>query len=145
MDSTSAEVAEEESSPALSVTLPNLQPSLINSQPAGGELSRYIINWRNITKDSFVLNVVSEGYKIQILNSDIHLSPIISTPSKEKKVAILAEINSLLERGFISKISHSPDQIVSKVFIVPKKNGKNRMIIDLSRLNKYIKKVSLKM
>ena len=73
VDSTSAEVAEEESSPALSVTLPNLQPSLINSQPAGGELSRYIINWRNITKDSFVLNVVSEGYKIQILNSDIYL------------------------------------------------------------------------
>ena len=111
----------------------------------GGELSRYILNWLSITKDSFVLNVVSEGYKIQILNSDIHLSPIISTPSKEKKVAILAEINFLLERGFISKISPSPDQIVSRVFIVPKKNGKNRMIIDLSRLNKYIKKVSFKM
>ena len=145
--SPTAEVAEEESTPSHPVVQPNPQISLsnCNPQPAGGNLSRYLSNWKNITHDSFVLNVVSEGYKIQILNSDIHLSPIISTPSKEKKVAILAEINSLLDRGFVSKIPHCSDHIISRVFIVPKKNGKNRMIIDLSRLNNFIKKVSFKM
>ena len=38
-----------------------------------------------------------------------------------------------------------PDQYVSRIFEVPKKNGEYRLILDLKNLNNYIKKVHFKM
>ena len=38
-----------------------------------------------------------------------------------------------------------PDQYVSRIFEVPKKSGGHRLILDLSELNQYIKKVHFKM
>lgn len=42
-------------------------------------------------------------------------------------------------------MAHNDNQILSRVFIVKKANGKNRMIIDLSKINTQIIKVTFKM
>ena len=98
-----------------------------------------------MTKDPFVLNIVKNGYKIQTLNSKFHLNPIISRPSLLNKSALQKEIDSLLSINAITKIDPSPNDVVSRIFIVPKKNGKSRLILDLSRLNKFIPKIPFKM
>ena len=38
-----------------------------------------------------------------------------------------------------------PDQFVSRIFQVPKKNGEHRLILDLKDLNKFLKKIHFKM
>ena len=44
-----------------------------------------------------------------------------------------------------SQIKQSKDQFVSRIFIVKKANGGNRLIIDLSYLNSFISKVHFRM
>ena len=108
-------------------------------------LARYFDSWCKVTKDPFVLNIVNFGYKIQTLNSVLSIKNCVTTPSLSKLDSLNEEINSLLLSGVISKIKCEPDQIISRVFLVPKKDGGNRLILDLSALNKHIKKVSFKM
>ena len=108
-------------------------------------MTRYYDNWLKITNNSFILQIIKSGYKIQLIQSDINLSPVISNPSSSKKSALCNEILSLLNSGAISKIANSDSHTVSRIFNVSKKNGKNRMIIDLSSLNNYVNKVSFKM
>ena len=108
-------------------------------------LARYFDSWCKITKDSFVLNIVKNGYKIQTLNSVLSIKNYVSNPSLSKRDSLNEEINSLLEPDFISKVEHYPDHTVSRVFLVPKKDGGNRLILDLSALNNHINKVSFKM
>ena len=106
---------------------PEETPLLPNNELAmAGNLPRYFEIWTSFTNDKFVLKVVQSGYKIQILTSNINLKPIISNPSLPNRSALQKEIDSLLAIKAIAKIDPSPNDIVSRIFIVPKKNGKSR-------------------
>lgn len=48
------------------------------------------------------------------------------------------EINQMLEKGAIIKIDPSPDQFLSKIFTVLKKDRGNRPVINLKKLNNFI-------
>ena len=50
-----------------------------------------------------------------------------------------------MNSGAISKVESHPEQIVSRVFSVPKNNGGHRLILDLSNTNKFIQKIHFKM
>lgn len=92
------------------------------------------------------MRIIREGYKIQFTPYPQFPPSIISRPyDPSKQLALANEIKSYLISGAISKVSHNDNQILSRVFIVKKANGKNRMIIDLSKINTQINKVSFKM
>ena len=56
------------------------------------------------------------------------------------------EISHLLQEGFIVKLnSHIPSGWVSNVFLVPKRQGGFRMILNLKDLNQYVKYTKFKM
>ena len=56
------------------------------------------------------------------------------------------EIENLLNKRAVERVQNpGTPGFYSQIFIVPKKNGKLRLIIDLSLLNRYIKKQSFKM
>ena len=55
------------------------------------------------------------------------------------------EIKSLILKGAISPVNHTPGQFISNIFIRPKKSGGLRTIINLKRLNKYLEKIHFKM
>ena len=50
-----------------------------------------------------------------------------------------------LDKGAITVVDVHPDQFVSRIFEVPKKTGDFRLILDLSDLNLFLKKVHFKM
>lgn len=110
-----------------------------------GNISRYVSNWHNITSNQFILRIVSEGYKLQFNSTPIQLKPIISKPPPAQLPSIKSEITSHLQLGAINEVPPAPDQYVSRIFIVKKRNGNDRMIIDLSSLNNHITKVSFRM
>lgn len=80
-----------------------------------------------------------------MVSSKFSFLPIISRPSKLKRDIIFKEISDLLLSGAISIIPPNPHQVVSRIFCVPKQNGKNRLIIDLSLLNNYVNKCSFRL
>jgi hypothetical protein len=48
------------------------------------------------------------------------------------------EIGELLQKGAIVCVQDVPDQYISTIFLVPKKDGSQRPVINLKQLNKYI-------
>jgi hypothetical protein len=48
------------------------------------------------------------------------------------------QVEELLAKGAISKTEYSTDKFISNIFIVPKKNGKLRPVINLRQLNEFV-------
>ena len=56
-----------------------------------------------------------------------------------------AEVNKLLSMGAVKEIPFSRDNFYSRIFLVPKKEGAFRPVIDLSRLNKFVENFHFQM
>lgn len=54
-------------------------------------------------------------------------------------------INDLVSVGAISKCNPCSDQYISRIFLVPKPNGKKRLILNLRNLNKFMKSEHFKL
>ena len=135
-----------EDSPTKNLTPPPILTTKNNSHLApAGNLARYFGNWKNITNDSFVLNIIKHGYKLQLSSSKFYIKNTTTFPSNKNKSAICQEVSELLNSSAISKIDPLPSDTVSRIFLVPKKNGKKRLILDLSNLNNFLIKTSFKM
>ena len=99
-----------------------------------------------MTNNNWVLRVVKEGYKLQFNPKPPPPRPYIKTSYSPKSTKI---IRSLLidyqRKGAIVVVDIRPDQFVSRIFQVPKKNREHRLILDLKDLNKFLKKIHFKM
>ena len=58
--------------------------------------------------------------------------------SQEQVKAIDSEVSELLRKAVIRKACHSAHEYVSPIFVVPKKDNKWRMILNLKTLNKDV-------
>ena len=65
--------------------------------------------------------------------------------SKEQNAAIQEEVETLLMKGVIKFAEHSSNERISPIFVVPKKDGKWRMILNLKDLNQDIEYQHFKM
>lgn len=115
--------------------------------PVGGRLSKFLKEWEKITTDKWVLEVIREGYKLEFLEKPPFLGvKPTRVPEKNQKL-IKAEIDSLLEKNAIEIVQSSEIQtgFYSTLFLVPKKNGELRPVINLKPLNRYLRKQHFKM
>ena len=99
-----------------------------------------------MTNNKWILRVVEEGYKLQFHSDPPPPRPFVHTSyssSSSKIIRLL--LSDYLIKGAIMVVDVLPDQYVSRIFEVPKKSGGHRLILDLSDLNHFIKKVHFKM
>lgn len=108
-------------------------------QVLGGRLKHYTQNWYDITDDQFVLSAIS-GYKIPLLcKPDESLSSNFCHKYTKAESKLMAnEINHLLSIGAITKCSPIAGQFISDIFLVPKKDGYMRFILNLKKFNKFV-------
>ena len=105
--------------------------------PVGGRLAHFVHNWQSITDDPWVLSIIRRGYLIPFSEPPpLSEVPIFFNQSKDSRLE--EEVANLLLKGAVEKIDPVSPGFYSRIFIVPKKNGKSRLIIDLSPLNKYV-------
>ena len=119
-------------------------PSLLQQLQAealqfeGGRLQQFYAVWETLTSDPEFLQLVRGAH----LEFDDTEFPSSSSPqphlNKSEMAIIDAEIVKLSRKKVISKCEHSPDQYLSPVFTRPKKDGTNRMILNLKGLNSEI-------
>ena len=136
-------------SPAVTmVAQSGLDPSMalsLHSLPPGGRISKAISNWRMITADKKVLRIVSRGYKLQFCRSPPKnfrgRNPV--SPSDPTAAEVLdKEISQIVEKGAGVPVQSQPLQIISGIFIRPKKTpGKWRPCINVKYLNRFLHKV----
>lgn len=125
----------------------NLIPAINNNKPTlqAGAIVNHFYNWTQLTSDNWVLECV-KGYKIPFLFEPIQFRvPHPFSLTQEEREFVSAEINRLLNKGVLRQVAPVEGQWLSNIFLRPKSNGKFRMILDLTMLNKLIEYRHFKM
>lgn len=113
----------------------------------GGRLKFFIDKWTHITSDPWLLAIVELGFASTFETQPPLSSRPHSMPTSRHHQAVLETVEGLLEKRVIEKVRKiSSPGYYSRFFVVPKSTpGKWRAILDLSALNKHIRKEKFKM
>lgn len=124
----------------LPVPLPSISSQTL---PVGGRLQAFHQQWESMGAEKFVVKMLREGYRLRF-----HTAPMLSerpcVPSDsrnpQRDQLIQDQLDILLQKQAIEVVpgpSWDPG-FYSRLFTVPKPNGKVRPIIDLKILNKNL-------
>ena len=110
--------------------------------PVGGRLRFFLENWKKITNDQWVLSVIEKGYKLEFIKKPIWQGIKQTIVSQKNMEILLQEVNILIEKDAIESVQKEQIQsgFYSTFFLVPKKNGKMRPVINLRPLKWYFQK-----
>jgi hypothetical protein len=105
--------------------------------------------WQNLTNISpWVLRTVEIGYRLQFQVRPPKFNGVVWTLVHPEQGLVLGqEVNSLLEKGAIERVPPLVREsgFYSRYFIVPKKDGGLRPILDLRHLNRSLRRFRFKM
>ena len=117
------------------------------TQPAklAGRLAHFVQNWRLISSDPDVLAAVV-GYKLEFTTTPLQtgLPPVLHF-SKSDSAKIDTEIQSLIQKGALKQVQPEAEQFLSNLFLVPKRDGTSRPVINLKGLNGFLQYTHFKM
>ncbi len=116
--------------------------SVIDNQPpfrAGG-LKDCVHAWTEITSDPFVLDTVAHCHLEfdSLPESGISSSRPYFTFNESEQKVIDGEIDKFLQKGIIKPSFSESGEVLSPIFVIPKKDGSSRMIFNLKGLNQFI-------
>ena len=118
----------------------------INHLPVSGRIRHCFQNWNILTTDPWILQVV-KGLRIEFsipVPVQINIPNEITVSSEQMKI-IDQEVQSLLEKQAIHKVPNYSKGFVSQLFIVDKKDGGKRPVVNLRNLNQYLEYFHFKM
>ena len=111
---------------------------LQNHASPAGRLAHFITNWQKVTKDRWVLNTVT-GYEIEF-TSEPHQRqrPYPSQLNQSQQELVSQEITEMISKGAVTELQTPPEGgFFSTLFLVPKKDGGQRPVINLKNLNAF--------
>ena len=111
----------------------------IPNVPLAGRLRHFLASWKLLTRDPVILSVI-EGYQIPFLCSPHQESaPKEIHMSQTEKELVTMEVSEMLEKGAITKVVNQKEKgFLSQLFLVGKKDGGHRPVINLKKLNQNI-------
>ena len=102
-----------------------------------GCITKSISNWQMITSDKEMLTSV-RGATIEFDTRPYNTKRPQSAFSVEESAIIDTEVVKLLSKNIIETTAHSPYEVISNIFIRPKKDGGHRLILNLKGLNEFV-------
>ena len=117
----------------------NIAIDIATTNQLAGRLSLFKNNWEKICSDRWVLDAI-QGYQIEWLARPCQRhQPACPHFSKEETESLETEIGQMVLKGAITPVETGMENdFVSSIFLVPKKDGGHRPIINLKRLNEFI-------
>ena len=113
--------------------------------PIGGRIKHFLKNWEILTQDPWVLETVS-GYKLEFVQLPFQEKiPNAIKFSKEETVLVRQEIDQLLQKCAIRQVPSYQCHFQSNLFLVPKKGGGQRPVVNLRQLNTFLSYEHFKM
>jgi hypothetical protein len=121
---------------------------VVKPRAARGGTELYLANWHAITTDPYVLECVA-GYQLEFTaippTGGNRPEESVFRGSEEQESIVENEVRALLEKQAIVPMERRNDQFVSRLFVVPKKDGNWRAVLNLKPLNAFIQKNHFKM
>jgi len=115
----------------------------------GGRLSHFWTQWQRLGADPYVVQVLKEGYKIPFLSRPpLSRVPLVNSQYSDplKNNVLRQSVQDMLVKKAIEPVTNSYSEgFYSRLFLVPKKTGEWRPVIDLSALNKFVECPTFKM
>lgn len=109
-----------------------------NVQFISGGLANKVKEWQKISSDPWILSTISD-YKIEFDETPFQYKIPLPIKFNQKQTEIIdQEVLELLNKWAISKSKFEINQFISNIFIVEKRNGKFRPVINLMKLIKFI-------
>ena len=109
-----------------------------------GSLGRNFENWRKITSNGFVLDMVQNGFTLPFVNETPRsFFQKNNKTALREKVFVEEKITELLEEGFVREVGQQP-QVVSPLSVRLSSN-KKRFILDLRYVNSFLKPPKFKL
>ena len=117
----------------------------------GARLQSFWKTWEKYQVDQWVLEVLRDGYQVPFKNN--RLPPMTLAPqeyqsyqnSPEKFAILQQEVKEMVQKGAVEIVQPREKAFYNRLFLVPKPDGKWRPVLDVSRLNKYVKKTKFTM
>ena len=110
----------------------------------GGRLRFFANNWQDFSLDPWIIDTVTNGLKIEFIDTPIQLLPPSNMVfSFDQTIFCDKEVSALLEKGAIRRVTNR--KFISSLFIISKKSGGFRPVINLKALNKFINHNHFKM
>ena len=117
----------------------------ITSPMLAGRLAQFVSNWEKITQDRWVLQAI-RGYKLELVQPPWQRNQMPAIRySLEEGEMISTEVRELLAKGAVIETPLAQDGFVSQIFLVEKKEGGQRPVINLKALNTFVKHKHFKM
>ena len=111
---------------------------LLPSLPLAGRLKHFHKNWELITRDPDILALI-KGFKIPSFSQPVQdYVRRIPEMSKAQRELVKREMQTMLRKGAISQIDHTQGKLISSLFLVEKKDGGQRPVINLKSLNFFV-------
>ena len=105
-----------------------------------GRVKLFTHNWEKITQDQWVLQSI-QGVMIEFTTTPYQvIAPPKPVWTEEEWELLAKEVDSLLEKGAITELpmKEARSGFYSNMFLVPKKDGKVRPVINLKKLNQFV-------
>jgi mRNA-degrading endonuclease HigB of HigAB toxin-antitoxin module len=113
-------------------------------RPLAGRLKYFLPNWEKLTQDQWVLECV-QGYTIPFLHTPVQTrQPNHFFHKREDLDLIGEEVQNMLEKEAI-EITKPQGGFLSNIFLVQKKDGGQRPVINLKALNTFMETQHFKM
>ena len=124
-------------------------PTVVHDGPVGGRLQKFWQVWQRLVANPRAVSILKQGYSLPFrLRPPLTRVPIIQSSyanpvkSRSLKEALISLQGKLVVEPVLVRSSLA---FYNRLFLVPKPENKWRPILDLSRLNKFLKTGTFKM
>ena len=123
--------------------------NVVNGQPVGARLQNFWKTWLDLGAGPKIVQILKEGYTLPFrIRPQLTRSPSVIScyVSPHRNSYLLEALHQLIDKNAVERVRNQNSLgFFNRLFLVPKPNNKWRPILDLSKLNLFLKVEKFKM
>ena len=112
----------------------------------GRRLLHFFVQWSQVTSNQYILNIIKQGVTLSFDDlpysttnlASLSSQPVFSSRPGRNLAQLSSNIQEMLQKSAIEKVTKKSPGFYSHLFLVPKKTSDLRLIINLKLLNNHI-------
>ena len=126
-----------------------MPPNVVHNLPVGARLQSFWETWLDLGAGQKVVQILREGYPLPFrIRPQLTRSPSVISHyvNPHRNSYLLEALHQLIDKNAVERVRNQTSLgFFNRLFLVPKPNNKWRPILDLSKLNLFLKTEKFKM